>query len=97
MLSESEPAKMLRIVSYISMTPKSLALPHVFKKRIEAYKKHWTTNHWPHQCRGLNRPKLNDPTIRGGLTENSLEDLDHVAQSLLGVEHAVGLAALIEE
>jgi len=38
-----------RLVSYICMTPTKFATQEVIFKRIAAYKKGTTTNHWPHE------------------------------------------------
>jgi len=48
--SEAAPAppELLRIVSYVCMTPKQKATPEVLQQRREAYRDRLTTSHWAH-------------------------------------------------
>ena len=60
---KSRPDELLRIVSYICMTPSIFASNKVLEQRNEAYRRNITTSHWPHHA----------PDLSNGCNQSSLD------------------------
>lgn len=68
--------EMLRMVSYICMTPRAWASEEVLKDRVKAFQKGVTTSHWPHRAE-YQIPEWPDV--------NSLSDVSPEQKALIGV------------
>ena len=72
------PNKLLRVASYISMTPYHLASESVISNRVKAYEYDHTTTHWPHII-----PEIKVPA--NAIPVRSMDTASPEIKSLIGV------------